>query len=38
MEYCPVGVPMGKYSNNFEYQEIDGEVVRCLVNKVNQKG
>ncbi|MBU3927324.1 MAG: copper homeostasis protein CutC [Bacteroidetes bacterium] len=38
MEYCPVGVPMGKYSNNYEYQEIDGEVIRRLVNKVNQNG
>jgi len=38
MEYCPVGVPMGRYSHNYEYQEIDGEVIRCLVNKVNQNG
>ncbi|PKP30323.1 MAG: copper homeostasis protein CutC [Bacteroidetes bacterium HGW-Bacteroidetes-16] len=38
MEYCPVGVPMGKNSNNFGYQEIDGEVIRRLVNTVNQNG
>lgn len=35
MEYCPVGVPMGKYNSNYEHLEIDTDGVRSLVNTVS---